>query len=211
MDRGAWRTTAHGITKSRTRLSDSHNTSTIGIDRRDTEVKQWILAAVALAQWSPDSFCLWAFALADPSLWTTLIPVSAWGEYIPRSVIAGSNDNSMLNFLRSYHTAFHSSCSFTFSPAYWSSQVALVVRNPPVTSVDARDLGLIPGSGRSPGEGNGNPLQYSCLKNLMDRGVWWGHSPWDCKELNRTEHTHTHTHTHTSWLGPTFIILIYLV
>ena len=47
-----------------------------------------------------------------------------------------------------------------------------MVKNPPVTSVDARDLGSIPGSERSPGEGNGNPLQYSCLKNLMDRGLW---------------------------------------
>ena len=35
------------------------------------------------------------------------------------------------------------------------------------------DPGLIPGSGRSPGEGNGNPLQYPCLENLMDRGAWW--------------------------------------
>ena len=35
------------------------------------------------------------------------------------------------------------------------------------------DLGLIPGSGRSPGEGNGNPLQYSCLGNPMDTGAWW--------------------------------------
>ena len=35
------------------------------------------------------------------------------------------------------------------------------------------DPGLIPGLGRSPGEGNGSPLQYSCLKNLMDRGAWW--------------------------------------
>ena len=35
------------------------------------------------------------------------------------------------------------------------------------------DLGLIPGLGRSPGEGNGNPLQYSCLENSMDRGAWW--------------------------------------
>ena len=35
------------------------------------------------------------------------------------------------------------------------------------------DLGLIPGSGRSPGGGNGNPLQYSCLENPMDRGAWW--------------------------------------
>ena len=38
--------------------------------------------------------------------------------------------------------------------------------------LDIRDAGSIPGSGRSPGEGNGNPLQYSCLENLMDRGVW---------------------------------------
>ena len=38
---------------------------------------------------------------------------------------------------------------------------------------NAGDLGLIPGSGRVPGEGNGNPLQYSCLENPMDRGAWW--------------------------------------
>ena len=40
------------------------------------------------------------------------------------------------------------------------------------SSCNAGDLGSIPGSGRSSGEGNGNPLQYSCLKNFMDRGVW---------------------------------------
>ena len=40
------------------------------------------------------------------------------------------------------------------------------------TACNARDLGSTPGSGRSPGEGNGNPLQYSCLENLMDRGAW---------------------------------------
>ena len=38
---------------------------------------------------------------------------------------------------------------------------------------DARDVGFIPGSGRYPGGGNGNPLQYSCLENPMDRGIWW--------------------------------------
>ena len=47
------------------------------------------------------------------------------------------------------------------------------------------DLGLIPGSGRSPGEGNGNPLQYSCLENPMV-----GCSPWDHKELDTTEQLH---------------------
>ena len=41
------------------------------------------------------------------------------------------------------------------------------------SACDAGDPGLIPGSGRSPGEGNGNPLQCSCLENPMDRGAWW--------------------------------------
>ena len=59
----------------------------------------------------------------------------------------------------------------------WVSQVALVVKNLPA---NARDAGPIPGSGRSPGRGKGNPLQYSCLENCMDRGDWqatvtWGH------------------------------------
>ena len=40
-------------------------------------------------------------------------------------------------------------------------------------AANAGDVGLIPGSGRSPGEGNGNPLQYSCLENPMDGGSWW--------------------------------------
>ena len=47
---------------------------------------------------------------------------------------------------------------------------ASVVKNPPAS---AGDVGLIPGLGRSPGEGNGNPLQYSCLENPIDRGAWW--------------------------------------
>ena len=51
--------------------------------------------------------------------------------------------------------------------------MALVVKNPPVNAGDARDMDSIPGSGRSPGEGNRNPLQYSCLENPMDRGAWW--------------------------------------
>ena len=50
--------------------------------------------------------------------------------------------------------------------------MALVVKNLPTNSRDIRDLGSIPGLGRSPGEGNGNPLQYSCLVNPMDRGAW---------------------------------------
>ena len=47
-----------------------------------------------------------------------------------------------------------------------------MVKNLPANSGDIRDTGLIPGSERFPGEGNGNPLQYSCLENSMDRGAW---------------------------------------
>ena len=52
------------------------------------------------------------------------------------------------------------------------SQVALVVKNIPANVGDERDTILILESGRSPGEGNGYPLQYSCLENSMDRGAW---------------------------------------
>ena len=54
-----------------------------------------------------------------------------------------------------------------------ASQVALVVKNLPANAGDVRVVSSIPGSGRSPGGGYGNPLQYSCLENSMDRGAWW--------------------------------------
>ena len=47
-----------------------------------------------------------------------------------------------------------------------------MVKKPPANAGDVRDMGSIPGSGRSPGKGNGNTLQYSCLENPMDRGAW---------------------------------------
>ena len=68
-------------------------------------------------------------------------------------------------------TFFKRSISF-YVWAPWASQVALVVKNPTANTGDVRDMGLIPGLGRSPGGGNGNPLQYSCLEKSMDRGAW---------------------------------------
>ena len=78
-----------------------------------------------------------------------------------------------------------------------------MVKNLPVSAGDSKDTGSIPGSGRSPGEGNGNPLQCSCLKNLMDRWAWQatvhGVSK-SCTWLSDWAHTHTHTHIHTIWI-----------
>ena len=98
----------------------------------------------------------------------------------------------------------------------------LVVRNPSAKAGDARDSGLSPRLGRSPGVGNGNLLQYTCLQcsathsSILAWKISWieelgGYSPWGCKESDTTEHTHTHTH---SWeegpscfsLAPSFTI-----
>ena len=63
------------------------------------------------------------------------------------------------------------------------------------------DQGSIPGSGRSPGEGNGNPFQYSCLGNFHGWRSLVGYSPWGCKESDTTERLHFHFQTHSRLLG----------
>ena len=69
--------------------------------------------------------------------------------------------------------------------AKWFSGKKKKKKNPPA---NAGDKGLISGSGRSPGEGNGNPLQHSYLENSMDRGAWWATVRGVAKELDTTEH-----------------------
>ena len=62
-----------------------------------------------------------------------------------------------------------------------------MVKNPPANAGDAGDMGLIPGSGRSPGGGHSKPLQYSCLENSMDRGAWPA-TVHEVTESDATEH-----------------------
>ena len=66
-----------------------------------------------------------------------------------------------------------------------------LVKNPSANAEDLRGAGLIPGLGRFPGEGNGNPLQYSCLENSMERRAWQATVHGVAKSWNTTEHTHT--------------------
>ena len=67
--------------------------------------------------------------------------------------------------------------------------MALVAKNTPINARDLRAMGLIPGLGRSPGGGRGNPLQYSCLENFHGQRSLAGYGPQGCKELETTEVT----------------------
>ena len=70
-----------------------------------------------------------------------------------------------------------------------------MVKNPPAKAGDVRDTGLIPGSGKSPGRGNGNPVEYSPGKCHRQRRLV-GHSTWGLKDTQLSAHTQTYTHKH---------------
>ena len=69
-----------------------------------------------------------------------------------------------------------------------------MVKNPPGNARDSRDVGLIPGSGRSPGGSHGNPLKFCCLENPHGQRSLVGYSPWGRKESDTTELLSAHTH-----------------
>ena len=77
--------------------------------------------------------------------------------------------STMLDLYNEEKVLQTSNCFFFFDG---TSQVVLVVKNPPANAGDVRDTGLIPGLGKSPGRRYGNLLQFFCLENLMDRGAW---------------------------------------
>ena len=80
--------------------------------------------------------------------------------------------------------------SLSFQPWFGASQVVQWVKNLPAMQEMKADVILIPGSGRPPGGGPGNPLQYSCRENPMERGAWWG-----------TVHRVTKSRTGLKWLS----------
>ena len=113
-----------------------------------------------------------------PSLWLPWGwgPFSQWGEMLTFSW-------KLVNItMNSFHTQAHGCPRWPAclpwwnlgptSPQPWLLQATLLVKNLPFNAGDDKDMGSIPGSGRSPGGGHGNPLEYSCLKNPMDRGAW---------------------------------------
>ena len=98
-------------------------------------------------------------------------------------LIRGGNDQNKEEYLPYYNTEFETKFSLLIVPQViamflisviickGASQVVLVLKNPSPNTGDIRDVGSIPGSGRSPGEGHGNPLQDSCLENPLNRGT----------------------------------------
>ena len=77
----------------------------------------------------------------------------------------------------------------THKALHWASQVARVAKNLPAKAGDMRDRGPIPGSGRSPGGGHGNPLQYSCPESPHGQRSLAGYSPWGHKDSDITKHS----------------------
>ena len=71
------------------------------------------------------------------------------------------------------------------------------------STCNARDMGSIPGWGRSPGEEHGNPLQCCCLENTMDRGAWWATGPEVTKSQTRLKQRHTYPSMYVSYLNKT--------
>ena len=74
--------------------------------------------------------------------------------------------------------------------------VVLVVKNPPASAGDVKDTGSVPGSGRSPGGGKGNPLQYPCLESPTDRGAWRAIVHRVAQSQTRLKWLSTHTYHH---------------
>ena len=110
--------------------------------------------------------------------------------YLPTSPLAKlfSMDFPWISSFKPHHSSL-TWILFLLNETMWASQVVPVVKNPPTNSGDTRDLGSIPGLGRSPEGGHGNPLQYSCLENPHGQRSLAGYSSWGCRESDMNEAT----------------------
>ena len=106
-----------------------------------------------------------------PWRWAWRPPIFLPGEFHGQRCLAGYSPGVAKS--RSWLQPFSAQNSTRLRDHLGASQAALVIKNLPANAGDAGNTGSIPGSGRSPGGGHGNLLQYSCLENPMDRGAWW--------------------------------------
>ena len=181
MDGGAWWAVVHGVAKSRTRLSDFTFTFHFHALEKEMAAHSSVLAWRIPGMEEPGGL---------PSIgshrvrhdWSDLAAaaaaaISTWLPWVDITVILFS---PLLFFpLNLYLTL-----------PFWVSQVVLVVKNSPANAGDIRDTCSSLASGRSPEGGHGNPLQYSCLENSMDKGAWWA-----------TVHGVAKSQTQLKWLG----------
>ena len=132
----------------------------------------------------------WPGDLPDPRIWpTSLMSAALTGRFFTTRAMWEA-----LSYIIYMHTHTH-------THTHRASLVAQTVKNLPAkkkkkkeSACNEGDLGSIPGSGRSPGEGNGNPLQYSCLENPMDREAWWATIHGVTKSRTRLSNFTLYTH-----------------
>ena len=147
MGGGSWRAAVHGVAKSRTQLSDF----TFMHWRRKWQPTAVFLPGESQGRGSQVGCCLWGRTESD----TTEVM-----QQQQQCLLGSSHKNP---FKRTIEVSTQEDFSLDFPDGLDGKASACT----------ARDLGLIPGLGRSPGKGSGNPLQYFCLENSIDRGAWW--------------------------------------
>ena len=184
MDRGAWWAAVHGVAKSRTRLSDFTFTFHF-------HTLEWV-----------------AISFSNAWKWKVKVKSFSHARLLATPWTAAHQDTPSMGFSRQEYWSgvplpspanVHKKLLILITQVsrrkYFSEIISYLKGNIPggsegeVSVYSAADLGSIPGSGRFPGDGNGNPFPYSCLENPMDRGAW---CPWGHKELGMTEWLHFH-------------------
>ena len=119
--------------------------------------------------WILPAFPLMHSLFQDP---TRSHPASIWGVSLCSPTCACFCLSELFEIVSSFEESWSSILHNVLQSAFEGFLVGTVVKNLPASARDIRDVGSTPGLGRSPGGGHGNPLQYSCLENPMDRGAW---------------------------------------